>query len=96
MVGTALYNSVNVSVWMNLMEEKERAKVVAASYAVIRLGLITGALGGILYDKVAPDSLLYAMMGLRLLGFFLLRRASRIRMAMDPPVAVQPPADIDI
>jgi MFS family permease len=81
-VGNALYNSINVSVWMNLMKEKERAKLVAASYAVIRLGLVTGFLGGVLYGKVSPTSLLYAMIVLRLAGFFLLRRVSRIQAAL--------------
>ena len=80
-VGNALYNSINISVWMNLMEEKERAKLVAACSAVIRFGLITGFLGGILYGKVSPASLLYAMIVLRLVGFFLLRRVSKIQAA---------------
>ncbi len=77
-VGNALYNSVNVSVWMNLMKEKERAKLVAASYAFIKVGLTTCSLGGFLYGKVSPASLLVVMMALRLAGFILLRRVSRL------------------
>ncbi len=36
-VGTAFYGSVSAAVWMNIMEERERAKVVAASYALIKV-----------------------------------------------------------
>jgi hypothetical protein len=79
--GNGLYNSVNVSVWMNLMREKERAKVVAASYALIKIGLLTGSLGALLYGKVSPTALLWAMMAMRMVGFLLLRRVSRILAA---------------
>lgn len=76
--GNALYNSVNVSVLMNLVREKERAKVVAAAGAIIKIGLMTGSLGALLYGKVSPQSLLWAMIGMRVVGFFLLRRVSRL------------------
>jgi hypothetical protein len=89
-VGNSLYNAVNVSVWMNLMEEKERAKLVAASYALIKIGLTTVSVAGFLYGKVSPSSLLWAMIGLRLAGFLLLRRVSRIRMTLDPPQTPEP------
>jgi MFS family permease len=74
--GNALYNSINVSVWMNLIQEKERAKVVAASYALIRIGLTTMTFGAVLYGKVSPEALLWAMIGMRIIGFILLRRVS--------------------
>jgi hypothetical protein len=81
-VGNSLYNSVNVSVWMNLMKEKERAKLVAASYALIKIGLMTTSLAGVLYGKISPQSLLWVMMALRVAGFLLLRRVSKIRTAL--------------
>ena len=80
-VGTAFYGSVSAAVWMNIMEERERAKVVAASYALIMLGTcLTGSLGALLYGKVTPESLLWAMIGIRVVGFVLLRRVAN-RMA---------------
>lgn len=63
---------------MNIMREKERGKVVAASYAVIKLGLLTGTFGALIYGKVSPVVLLYLMIALRILNFYLLRRASRL------------------
>lgn len=75
--GNSLYNSVNVAIWMNIVREKERVKVVAASFALIRIGLITTALGALLYGKVSPESLLWFMAALRVVGFFLLRRVAR-------------------
>ncbi len=75
-VGNALHNSITVSTWMNIVQEKERAKVVAACMALIKVGLVTGSLGALLYGKVSPFSLLWLMIGLRILGFVLLRRVS--------------------
>jgi len=77
-LGNSLYNSINVSTLMNLMEEKERSKVVAASYALIKIGLVTTSWGAFLYGKVSPEILLYFLCGLRITGFFLLRRVSFI------------------
>lgn len=76
--GNALYNSINVSIWMNRIQEKERAKVVASSYSLIRIGLTTGTLGAVLFGKVSPEALLWAMIGMRITGFLLLRRVSRL------------------
>ncbi len=82
-VGTAFYGSVSAAVWMNIMEERERAKVVAASYALIKVGLfLTGSLGALLYGKVTPQSLLWVMIGMRVVGFILLRRVAN-RMAIS-------------
>ena len=74
--GGSLYASVSAAVWMNVMEEKERAKVVAASSAFIQIGLVTVSVAGLLYGHVSPESLLWVMMGLRVLNFFLLRRVA--------------------
>ena len=76
--GNSLYNSVNVSIWMNIVGEKERAKVVAASLALIRVGLVTTWLGALVFGKVSPDALLWVMVGMRILNFLLLRRVARI------------------
>ena len=76
--GDGLYNSINVSMWMNQMQEKERAKVVAASYALIRVGLTSMTLGAVLYGKISPEALLWAMIAMRIAGFFLLRRVSKL------------------
>jgi len=77
-LGNSLYNSINVSTLMNLLEEKERSKVVAASYALIKIGLVTTSLGAFLYGKVSPESLLWFLAAIRIVGFFLLRRVSVI------------------
>ena len=77
-VGNALYGSVSAAVWMNIMDEKDRAKVVASSYAMIKVGIfLTGSAGAFLYGKVSPLSLVWVMIGIRLVGFILLRRVSR-------------------
>lgn len=79
--GGSLYNSAGTAVWMNVMEEKQRAKVVAASSAFIQIGLITVSVAGLLYGHVSPESLLWFMMGLRVLNFVLLRRVAKILLA---------------
>jgi hypothetical protein len=62
---------------MNIIEEKERAKVVSATFALIKVGLLTGTVGALLYGDVSPVFLLYLMMGMRVLNYFLLRRISK-------------------
>jgi len=77
-VGGAFYGSVSAAVWMNIMEERDRAKVVAACYALIKVGLfLTGSLGALLYGKVSPESLLWVFIGIRVVGFILLRRVAK-------------------
>jgi hypothetical protein len=76
-IGGAFYASVSASVWMNIIEEKERAKVVSATFALIKVGLLTGTVGALLYGDVSPVFLLYLMMGMRVLNYFLLRRISK-------------------
>jgi hypothetical protein len=40
--------------------------------------LLTTSLGAVLYGKVSPESLLWVMAGLRVVGFFLLRRVANV------------------
>lgn len=76
-VAGAMYNSVTAAVWLNIMGEKERAKVVAATYTILRLGIAaSGFLGALLYDHVSPVALLSLLGVLRVLNFFLLRKVS--------------------
>ncbi|HUO58447.1 MAG TPA: MFS transporter [bacterium] len=74
--GNSLYNSVNVSIWMNIVGEKERAKVVAASLALIRVGLVTTWFGALVFGKISPSALLWVMAGMRAINFFLLRQVA--------------------
>jgi len=76
-VAGAFYNSVSAAVWLNIMEEKERAKVVAASYSLIKLGVAaSGFLGAFLYGHISPIALLGLLAVLRVANFFLLRKVS--------------------
>jgi hypothetical protein len=76
-VAGAMYNSVTAAVWLNIMDEKERAKVVAATYTILRLGIAaSGFVGALLYDHVSPVALLGLLGMLRILNFFLLRKVS--------------------
>ncbi len=78
-VGGALFGSVSAAVWMSLIEEKQRAKVVAAFYALAQVGIaVTGNGGAYLYGKVSPLSLLWVMIGMRVVSFVLLRRVARV------------------
>lgn len=74
---TVFYNSNTAAVWMNIMTDKERAKVVVVSTAFISIGLtVAGSGGSLLYGEVAPVALIWAMVGMRLINFFLLRRVA--------------------
>lgn len=76
-VAGAFSGSINASVWMNIMEEKERAKVVAASSSLTKLGYSSsGFLGAFLYGHVSPVALLGLLGLLRALNFFMLRKVS--------------------
>ncbi len=76
-VAGAMYNTVTAAVWMNIIEEKERAKVVAATYSLIKLSNAAfGFLGAFLYGHVSPVALLVLLGMLRILNFFLLRKVS--------------------
>ncbi|HVM32673.1 MAG TPA: MFS transporter [bacterium] len=87
-VGGSLYASVSTAVWMSIIDEKERAKVVAASTAFIYIGvLVAGSLSSFLYGHVSPPALLAVILGLRLVGFILLRRVSAI---LAPPAPSAP------
>jgi predicted MFS family arabinose efflux permease len=77
-VGISFYSSLSTAVWISIMEEKEKAKTIAACIAVIMAGLfVTGSIGGILFDHVSPVALLWVMIGIRIVNFVLLRRVSR-------------------
>lgn len=61
---------------MNMISEKERAKVVAISISIFQIGVwILGSLSAFLYGKFSPVALLLLMMTARVMGFFLLRKA---------------------
>ena len=77
-----LYWTVSMAAWMTVIDEKTRAKVYSASWCLIRVGIaVTGSAAAFLYGKVSPMALLWVMIGLRIVGFVLLRRASRILTA---------------
>jgi MFS transporter, DHA1 family, tetracycline resistance protein len=76
-VSTVFYSSNNAAVWMNIMTEKERAKVVAVSTALISIGLVvTGSAGSLLYGEISPMALIWAMVGMRIINFLILRRVA--------------------
>ncbi len=76
-IGGALYGSVNAALWMNLMEERERAKVVAASYAILYIGLLSGSLGAVVYGHISPQVMLGVMVSIRVINFFLWRNVAK-------------------
>lgn len=74
-IAGVFYYSVTWAVWMNTMDERERAKVIAVSVAFISLVLVLcGSAGSFLYGHVSPLALLWAMIGIKAFNFFLLRR----------------------
>jgi MFS family permease len=84
--GGSLYASVSTAVWMSIMDEKERAKVVAASTAFIYIGvLVAGSLSSFIYGHVSPPALIAVILAARVIGFILLRRVSGI---LAPPKAL--------
>lgn len=86
-VGGSLYASVSTAVWMSIIDEKERAKVVAASTAFIYIGvLVAGSLSSFIYGHVSPLALIGLILAMRVVGFILLRRVSGI---LAPPRTAQ-------
>jgi MFS family permease len=78
-VGGSLCGSISTAVWMNIIDEKERAKVVAASTAFIYIGvLIAGSVSSFIYGCLSPPALAGIMLAARIAGFLLLRRVSRV------------------
>jgi len=76
-VSGVLYNSVSAAVWMSIMAEKERAKVVAVSTALIVIGRVAaGSAGAVLYGQISPLALIWTMLGLKALNFVILRWVS--------------------
>ncbi|HET9870508.1 MAG TPA: MFS transporter [bacterium] len=81
-VGGSLYASLSTAVWMSIIDERERAKVVAASTAFVYIGvLLAGSLASFLYGRLSPPALLVAVLAARVAGFLLLRRVSGILLA---------------
>jgi DHA1 family tetracycline resistance protein-like MFS transporter len=75
--GSSFYFSVTNALWMNLIGEKERAKVVAVSVTIFQLAVwVLGTLSAFLYGHYSPAALLICMIGARMVNFFLLRRVS--------------------
>ncbi len=82
-MGSSFYYSVSAAVWMNIIGEKERAKVVAVSTTVFQLGVwVLGSLSAFLYGHVSPLALLAFIMTARLVDFFLLRM---VAVALQSP-----------
>lgn len=76
-IGTVFYNSNSAAVWMNIITDKQRAKVVVVSGTLVSIILaITGCGGSLLYGAWAPTMLIWAMAALRIVNFFLLRRVA--------------------
>jgi MFS family permease len=76
-IGFAFYSSINAAVWMNLIGERERAKVVVVSVTLFQVAIwVLGSLSALLFGKVSPPVLLAVMIGMRVVDFFLLRKVS--------------------
>jgi MFS family permease len=74
-ISSSFYYSVGTAVLMNVIGEKERAKVVAVSVTIFQLGVwILGSLSAFLYGNISPMILLLFMMAARIIDFFLLRK----------------------
>jgi len=74
-LSSSFYYSVGTAVLMNVIGEKERAKVVAVSVTIFQLGVwILGSLSAFIYGHVSPVVLLLLMMAARIFDFFLLRK----------------------
>ncbi len=77
-VSTIFYSSNTAAIWMNIMTEKERAKVVAVSTALISLWVaLSGSAGSFLYGQISPVALLWALLGARMINWGLLRWVAR-------------------
>jgi MFS family permease len=85
-IASVFYYSVTWAVWMNTMDERERAKVVAVSIAFISLILVLcGSACSFLYGHVSPMALLWTMIIIRAINFFLLRRVACTLTNMTKP-----------
>ncbi len=74
-MGSSFYYSVSAAIWMSIIGEQERAKVVAVSTTIFQLGVwILGSLSAFLYGHVSAAALLLFIMSARVIDFFLLRR----------------------
>jgi MFS family permease len=82
-VAGAFFSSYSAAAWANMLEGPRRAKMLAASFAMMRLVIAaTGPLGALMYAKVSPESLLVLVIGLRVVNGFLLRKVSSVLSPM--------------
>jgi MFS family permease len=78
-LGSSFYSSVSAAVWMNIIGEKERAKVVAVSTTIFQGCVwILGSISAFLYGHLSPIALILFMMAARIIDFFLLRKVKMI------------------
>ena len=78
-LGGSFYGSVSSALWMNIIGEKERAKVVACSTTIFQIGVwVLGSLSAFLYGHVSPAALILFMMTARIVDFILLRKVKRM------------------
>ena len=67
------YGSVSTAVWMDIIGEKERAKVVAFATSLIAVCIAVSGLGGSILFGRFPLGLVWLIVGMRAVNFFLLR-----------------------
>jgi MFS family permease len=83
-MGSSLYSSVTAALWMGLVDERERAKVVAVSTTLFQVGVwVLGSLSAFLYGQGSPVALVLFMMGARVVDFFLLRKVAVVLQSRD-------------
>jgi len=79
--GSSFYYSVTSSLWMGLIGEKERAKVVAVTVTIFQAALwVLGSLSAFIYGHISPVALVLFMAAARAVNFFLLRR---VKVALE-------------
>jgi len=67
------YGAVTVSVWMDIIGDKERSKVVAFATSLITVVIAISGLGGSVLFGWSPLGLVGLIVGMRFVNFFLLR-----------------------
>ncbi len=75
--------SFSGSAWANMLEGKRRPRMLAGCYALMRVGVFLGGfLAAFLYDQISPIAFLWAVIVLRVVNAFLLRRVSAVLSPM--------------
>jgi MFS family permease len=75
--------SFTASAWAHLLEGPRRARMLAGSYALMRVGLlVAGFPAAFLYDRVSPEAFLVLVLVLRFVNAALLRRVSSVLSPM--------------